>query len=360
MPELPEVESARRLVARAGGGRRVERAECADDEKVFVGPAGPRGVEALLLGRRLEGAHRKGKQHWWTLSPRGGDGGGALGFQFGMTGNMRVRGVDSTRYVNIKTEGEDWPPRFTKLRVWFEGGVELAFCDSRRFARVRVYEGDPLKCPPVSLLGFDALDEVPGPEAFREALRARGSPVKAALLDQKFSAGVGNWIADEVLYQARLHPEARCCDLSDGQVERVRAALGSVLRLACDADADYTLFPDDWLFHFRWTGKKASQDAHGNRIDFITVGSRTSAYVPVLQKKTDRGGCSEAPPKAPRKKQAGRGAVKLEPSPKPEPTPAKAAQPRRGAKREAARPTPAAAPAPAAAPRRRSARRRVR
>ena len=362
MPELPEVESARRLVQRACGGRRVERAECADDEKVFLEPAGPRGVEALLAGRRLEGTHRKGKQHWWTLSAKGGDGGGALGFQFGMTGNMQVRGMKSSRYVRIKTEDEEWPPRFTKLRLWFEGGVELAFCDSRRFARVRVYEGDPLECPPVSLLGFDALDEVPGPEAFREALRERGAPVKAVLLDQKFSAGVGNYIADEVLYQARLHPEVRCCDLTDGQVERVRAALVYVVRTACDADADYTGFPDDWLFHFRWTGKKASQDAHGNRIDFITVGSRTSAFVPALQKKTDRGGGSEAPPKAPRKKKVAkkRGAVKLEPPPKPEPATAKPEQRRRGAKREAVRPPPASAPAPAPHGARRSARRRVR
>jgi len=360
MPELPEVESARRLVERQCGGRRVERAECAEDAKVFCGPGGPREVEELLKGRRLEGTHRKGKQHWWSLS--GGRGGArALGFQFGMTGNMRVRGVESTKYVKIKTD-KDWPPRFTKLRVWFEGGVELAFCDSRRFARVRVYKGDPLLCPPVSLLGFDALDEVPGPEDFREALQARGAPVKAVLLDQKFSAGVGNWIADEVLYQARLHPEARCCDLTEKQVERVRQALDTVVRLACDAEADYTLFPDDWLFHYRWTGKKTSHDAQGNRIDFITVGSRTSAFVPTLQKKTDRGSGGAkrppvdgpaSPPKPPRKKKADARSVKREPGIKTERRPRPAAP---GPTKRQPR-APAPAPAPAA---RRSARRRVR
>ena len=62
--------------------------------------------------------------------------------------------------------------------------------------------------PPISLLGFDALLELPPPARFAGLLAERGAPIKALLLDQAFAAGVGNWIADEVLYQARIAPGA--------------------------------------------------------------------------------------------------------------------------------------------------------
>ncbi len=63
---------------------------------------------------------------------------------------------------------------------------------------------DPQTEPPISLLGFDAFRELPSPRDFAALVRARSAPMKALLLDQSFAAGVGNWIADEVLYQARI------------------------------------------------------------------------------------------------------------------------------------------------------------
>ena len=286
MPELPEVESARRLVEKHCLGKKIKTAVVEDDDKVFCTHTSEE-LKAMLEGSVISSTHRKGKQQWWKLGGGGSsDSGDYLGFQFGMTGCFLVKGVESTKYVNIK-DNKQWPPRFVKLRLVFDGGTELAFCDSRRFARVRVYDKDPMECPPISLLGFDALTQMPESEPFRESVLRQNVAIKAALLEQKFAAGVGNYIADECLYQAKLHPAARCCDLSDKQIESVRKALAYVVKLACDADADYTRFPSTWLFHYRWTGKQATKDAHGNRVEFIEVGSRTTAFAPALQKKTD-------------------------------------------------------------------------
>lgn len=111
------------------------------------------------------------------------------------------------------------------------------------------------------------------------------------LLDQSFSAGVGNWVADEVLYQSRIHPETSAAALSDAQVTALHAALQLVIRTANEALAAGKEFPAEWLFHHRWTNKaQGSKDFYGHPITFLTVGSRTSAVVPALQKKTDAGG----------------------------------------------------------------------
>ena len=93
-------------------------------------------------------------------------------------------------------------------------------------------------------------------------------------------SGIGNYLADEVLYQARIHPESYASVLRPEDVSSLRASIVSVLDIACAADADYKHFPPDWLFHFRWgKGKDGSTMPDGSHITFITVGGRTSAVV---------------------------------------------------------------------------------
>ena len=69
------------------------------------------------------------------------------------------------------------------------------------------------------------------------------------MLPQTFSAGVGNWVADEVLYQARLHPETTAKLLDEDEVRRLHDALYNVPKVAVEAGADSSKFPKDWLFH---------------------------------------------------------------------------------------------------------------
>lgn len=106
-------------------------------------------------------------------------------------------------------------------------------------------------------------------EDFSKSVLKRGCPVKALLLDQTFSAGVGNWVAgqslafdtplyscisytDEILYHAHVHPEQKCNTLSQEQLEQLHQKTIYVCQTAVSLDADSTRFPEDWLFNYRW------------------------------------------------------------------------------------------------------------
>lgn len=130
--------------------------------------------------------------------------------------------------------------------------TELAFLDARRLGRIRLVSGSPLESPPISNLGFDPVLSMPDLPTFSSLLLKRSCPIKALLLNQSFSAGVGNWVADEVLYHAGVHPEQRCRTLSEEQVEKVWKWTSEICRIAVDVNADDEKFPEDWLFKHRW------------------------------------------------------------------------------------------------------------
>jgi formamidopyrimidine-DNA glycosylase len=177
----------------------------------------------------------------------------------------------------------DWPPRWAKAHLFLEGGGELVMTDKRRLGRIRLRR-DPEGEPPLSRLGFDVLLEPPPPAEFARRLRARSTSVKAVLLDQTFAAGVGNWIADETLYQARIDPRARADSLSDERAKRLRTVLLRVVRYAVDVDAAKERFPRSWLFHRRWGKKAGAMTARGEKIVFVDVAGRTTAFVPSVQR----------------------------------------------------------------------------
>jgi formamidopyrimidine-DNA glycosylase len=170
-----------------------------------------------------------------------------------------------------------------KLRLSAENGSEIAFTDSRRFARIWLHESAN-SCPRVGKLGFDAYTELPNDEWFNRALAKRKAPIKAVLLDQSFVCGIGNWIADEVLYHARIAPNRTAFALSELEVRSLVEAIQSVLQLAVSVDADYRRFPESWLFHHRWGGSRGADLIEGREIQRETVGGRTTAWVPAIQR----------------------------------------------------------------------------
>ncbi|WIA12000.1 hypothetical protein OEZ85_012081 [Tetradesmus obliquus] len=303
MPELPEVEAARRILEEHCVGREITLVDAAEDEKIFGGSS-PQQLVAALQGRRLLAAGRKGKNLWLSL-----EGAGPMPLMhFGMTGYIAVRDaagdVHIVAYENAPQGAGSWPPRFHKLLLHFgphpdrpdrPASCELAYCDARRFGKVRLVDGDPAACEAITKLGWDPLLALPSLAQFGTALAAKGkgaARLKPLLLDQSFCAGVGNWVADEVLWQARLHPEQLLSELQPQHVEALHAALQHVVQVAVAANADSSKFPEDWMFHIRW-GKKAGTLA-GHKIDHITVGSRTSCYVPALQKLIGGGAAGKA------------------------------------------------------------------
>lgn len=274
MPELPDVDVARGAARRVAGGRRIVGVWCAEDPIVFEGVGAAR-LRRALLGRRVRAVGRHGKHLWFELDRRPW-----LCLHFGMTGSLHT---SRTPGVRVVSPAPAWPPRFTKLRLTFDDGGELVIADARRLGRIRLRD-DPRREPPISLLGFDALWELPPPTRFARLLRARTAPVKAVLLDQSFAAGVGNWIADEVLYQARIDPRRPARSLSDAEARRLRATLRSVLATAVRLGADGDRFPRRWLFHRRWDRRAGVLTARGEKICRVTIAGRTAAWVPGVQR----------------------------------------------------------------------------
>ena len=279
MPELPEVERGRRIAMRVVLGRRIAEARCADDPIVFERLPAARFRKALV-GRRVLAVKRHGKHLWFELDRRPWP-----CLHFGMTGGFHTApgGPRVKLKSSRKRPDSSWPPRFTKLQLIFDDGGELVVADARRLGRIRLRR-DPAHEPPISLLGFDAHRALPPFPRFRDLVRERAAPLKALLLDQGFAAGVGNWIADEVLYQARLDPRRRASSLTDPEIARMRAALKRVMDTSVRASNDSDRYPRGWLFHRRWGKNPRAITITGERIRHITVGGRTTAWVPTRQR----------------------------------------------------------------------------
>jgi formamidopyrimidine-DNA glycosylase len=274
VPELPEVEMARRLAERLARGRRIVGVHVTPDPLVYEGVA-PARFRRALIGRRVLGVGRHGKHFWLELDRRPWP-----VFHFGMTGGLHAPLQSSVHLVAEGGRGRDdgWPPRFMKLVVTLDEGGQLAWTDARRLGRIRLRR-DPRTEPPVSRLGFDALDGLPSVDALVRLLAERAAPVKAVLLDQAFAAGVGNWIADEVLYQARIDPRRRAHTLSRVEVGRLRAVLRRVVATAVRCEGDSDRFPRSWLFHVRWGRRRDAVTKRGEPIRYDTIGGRTTAWV---------------------------------------------------------------------------------
>jgi formamidopyrimidine-DNA glycosylase len=264
VPELPEVEAGRRIAERVLAGRKIACVHTVQDTIVYHGIP-PRTFAATLKGRTVIGVHRKGKQLWMELDRRPWP-----GFHFGMTGSFQEYSARQDR------------PAFWKIELITTAGQRLAMINKRRLGRIRLFN-DPVREDPIAGLGFDPLYEMQDAAGFVESVRKRKVPIKVLLLDQSFTAGVGNWIADEVLYQARIAPRRRADQLSRKEVQSIRACLKRIIHRAVQVDADAERFPRTWLFHHRWGKKKSAVTARGEKVRFDTIGGRTTAWVPDRQ-----------------------------------------------------------------------------
>lgn len=215
-----------------------------------------------------------------------------------MTGWVHIKNDLMGHYrAAEKPTSAEWPPKFHKFILELVDSTnEVAFVDMRRLARIRLIDhldGHDLRnIPPLSDNGPDPVLEPVSLQWLRGQLEARKVPVKAWLLDQSAIAGIGNWVGDEILYHARIHPETYTNTLSEEQSEKLHKALCDVTKLAVDTEADTSKFPDNWLMLHRWgkgkgkgrNGKLGNKLPTGEKVEFLTVGGRTSAFVPSLQK----------------------------------------------------------------------------
>jgi len=279
MPELPEAEHTRRKLERSVVGKTIAKAHVEPDAIVFEGRS-RRWVAGRLNGRAVVAAHRRGKFLWLEL-----DRGPHPILHLGMTGTVRLKGDDPLVLSSSPKEiDRSWPPRFTKLRLTMDDGAEVAFTNARRLGRV-LFRESPRDEKPIAKLGFDPWTDMPSKAAFAERIGRRERAVlKSLLLDQGFAAGVGNWIADEVLYQAGLDPRRRVESLSAAEIEALRAKIRHVVATAVKADARKSALPKRWLFHRRWGKDPDATTADGEAIQFVEISGRTTAWVPSRQR----------------------------------------------------------------------------
>jgi formamidopyrimidine-DNA glycosylase len=221
VPELPEVEVARRNLARWARGRKVRGAE-ADATRMVSGPRWEGGPPlAAVVGARVEAIDRVGKNLLLTLA-RGRSERVGLWSHLGMTGKWLRRPAGAPA------------PRFSHARLALEGGAVLHYCDMRRFGRIQIVPGARFdEVPRLAELGPDPLrDGVDAAKLHARLARVR-LPIKVALLDQTVLAGVGNIQSTEACFRARIDPRRAASSLTRAEIGRLgRAILASI---------DYTL-----------------------------------------------------------------------------------------------------------------------
>ena len=222
VPELPEVESARAAIARSGLNRTV--ADVDDTDTWECRPHSPGEIRAALVGRRLTAVHRRGKSMWCEIEP----GGPSLGIHLGMSGRILISGEhgddEGGDYVGTSASATQVrKPEWFRFTLTFDDGGALRLLDKRRLGRVRLD-------PDIDALGPDA-GEISVAD-FRGRMRKSSAPIKARLLDQAVIAGVGNLLADEVLWQAEIDPARPANQIDDDSLTQMHTELRRAIRRA--------------------------------------------------------------------------------------------------------------------------------
>lgn len=298
MPEIAEIARTVHFIRKYLIGKTIAACTALDDDKVFDAKYKTTGdqFQNHLTGNTIKDVGQQGKYFYLIMSKPPHP-----VLHFGMTGWLKFKN-EHTYYYRPK-EGEDepeeWPPKFWKFHFETkpakgEEKVEAAFVDARRFARVKLVDcpGDEIRQhSPLKENGPDPVvdaDKVTV-EWLKQKCNSKKVPIKAMLLDQANISGIGNWVGDEIMYNAKMHPEQYANTLSDEQITQLHKSVHYICKTACDLLADSEKFPEDWLFKHRWgKGKKDASKTlpNGEKIMFLTVGGRTSAVIPSVQKKT--------------------------------------------------------------------------
>ncbi len=275
MPELPEVEiTARKLKAIGLAGRKIVKMRIFSPEQ-FISSLGFKKAANDAAGRRILDIYRRGKTGFMDIS---GNPKRALAFHLKMTGNLRAEKTGTL------------PGKFTRFVAELSGGRVLRFEDVRKFGRIWYGpEKDVLREKYFSTLGKDIFKS--SPREFFEKIKKRKGAIKALLLRQDIFSGIGNIIADEALWMAKIHPKTKSHDL-DGRRNRVlfgnlKKIINKILKSGGTSMRDWK-HPDgmvgEYQNKFLIYGRKNCSRC-GTSVKKILVGGRGSSVCPKCQKK---------------------------------------------------------------------------
>ncbi|HXV95102.1 MAG TPA: bifunctional DNA-formamidopyrimidine glycosylase/DNA-(apurinic or apyrimidinic site) lyase [Gaiellaceae bacterium] len=214
MPELPEVETIRSRLAPGLTGRTLDRVEILDPR--LTRPEPPELVAAALEGERVADVRRRGKYLVVVF-----ESGRHLLVHLRMTGHV----------LHPAPEGREDDPH-VRAFVRLDDGSDVIYRDVRRFGTWDLLEPGELDGYfAARRLGVEPLGRAFTAAAFARSLAGRKAPVKAALLDQRAAAGIGNIYADEALWYARLNPLTPAGTLTQEEVAVLRDGVRKALRL---------------------------------------------------------------------------------------------------------------------------------
>ena len=267
MPELPEVETVARYLREMVIGKRVVEVEILDERFAEL------EERHELVGRRVERVERRGKYLSLVL-----DDGWVLQIHLMMAGRLLVR---------LEGWEED---RFLRLLGRMEEGLELRFCDMRRFGRAGLMDAAEYRAFG-GRLGPEPLSDGFTAAKLRQVMQGRKTALKSALLNQKLIAGIGNIYADEALWRGRLHPRRTAGGLSEEEAQRLHRGIRKALRegLAAggttfnqyrNAEGGAGEYQRE-LRVFRRTGEKCFRCREV--IERIVVGGRSTHFCPRCQ-----------------------------------------------------------------------------
>lgn len=261
MPELPDVEVFKRYVDSTSLHQNIDTIEVRSEK--ILGGVSARKLERELEGKEFEASRRHGKYLFVELSS-----GGWLLLHFGMTGSLKY-------FNDVQDE-----PRHTRVLISFGNGYHLAFDDQRMFGKVDLI-GDPESFVGERKLGADplGLDFT----AFRDRLEGRRGAIKAALMNQRIFAGIGNIYSDEILFQARIHPKTNVGQLNEEALNDLFEETRRVQQTAIEHGANPENLPNSFLLSHRREGEDCPR---GNgKVEKIKAAGRTAYYCPTCQPK---------------------------------------------------------------------------
>jgi formamidopyrimidine-DNA glycosylase len=273
MPELPEVETIRLALEPHVVGRTFERVEI--DDRRLVRPFEPLAVAAELEGERVAALERRGKY----LIVR---------FESGRVLLIHLRMTGSLRHGPAGKLGDD---PYRRAVVKLDDGSDVAYRDVRRFGTWHLLEPDELEDHLARRLGREPLERTFTAKHLGERLSGRRAPIKAALLDQRTVAGLGNIYVDEALWRAGIHPLREGGTLDADELARLTRAIRDALRTGIRSQGaslrDYAQ-PDGRRGRaqerFRVYGRAGEPCLRcGTPIEKIRAGGRGTWYCPSCQ-----------------------------------------------------------------------------
>jgi formamidopyrimidine-DNA glycosylase len=275
MPELPEVETVRRMLEQAVTGRRIERARTSTKPLRFPMT---RGWKQRVPGRAITGLRRHGKYLLIDL-----EGGLTMLSHLGMSGRWLFHPEPPIRRM-----------KHVHVRLAFEDGSELWFQDARRFGMLELHETVRVnESPLLAVLGPDPYPEPPPAEALAAMAGSRAVNVKVFLMDQKHVAGIGNIYASEILFRAGVHPERAAGRVTQQEWRRIRDEMRDVLTEAVqNFGTTFSLYRTLWnepgsyaerLFVYDRAGEACRRC--GKPIRHMVQGQRSTYWGPSCQPK---------------------------------------------------------------------------